>query len=400
MNRSPATIAARIVLVVAVTAVMPGTTACRRHAATAPSDAPPSAAAAPPWFEECAHAAGVRFDHVPYTTPRFNYPEIFGAGGCLIDFNSDGLLDVYLVQSGDLDHPAAQQPPNMLFENQGSGRFTDVTTAAGAGDLGYGMGCAVGDYDGDTYPDLYVTNVGANTLLHNNGNGTFTDVTRQAGVGDPGWGTSAVFVDYDRDGALDVFVTNYIAWHPGIELQCMNNVDQRDYCKPTNYNAPAHDTLYHNNGDGSFTDVTTAAGLHQAFGNGLGVSTADFDGNGLVDIYVANDGTANQLWLQEPGGQFKNEALLAGCALNRAGAAEAGMGVTAIDIDDDGDSDLFMTHLRRSTRCTSIVGAACSTTARPPRVCPRAAWRTPDSGSASMISITTGAAMCTSPMVA
>ncbi len=298
------------------------------------------------WFEEVAEASYVRFEHVFSTVQRHYLPEIMSGGVGLLDYDGDGYLDIYFVQGGDLDPSTPDRPGNRMYRNLGDGTFEDVTAVTGTGDSGYGMGCACGDYDGDGDVDIYVTNVGPNVLYRNNGDGTFTDVTEVAGVGDPGWGTSAAFTDYDGDGHLDLLIVNYLRWSPAREQVCLSRLDQRDYCGPKSFRAPAPDTLYRNMGDGTFEDVSESAGLRQAYGNGLGVAPGDFDSDGLMDFYVANDAMANQLWINAGDGRFTEEALISGCALNQSGAAEAGMGVTAVDVDNDGDLDLFMSHLR------------------------------------------------------
>ncbi|WP_456428809.1 CRTAC1 family protein [Rhodocaloribacter sp.] len=301
-----------------------------------------------PWFEEVAAEAGIDFTHVRALRTRLWFPEIMSGGAGWIDYDGDGDLDLYLVQGGALDPGAPEHPGNRLFRND-DGTFTDVTDEAGVGDGGYGMGCAVGDYDGDGDLDLYVTNVGPNVLYRNDGDGTFTDVTDEAGVGHPGWGTSAAFLDYDGDDRLDLYVVNYVDWSPRQEIACFAGGNERDYCQPANYQAPATDVLYHNEGDGSFEDVTRDAGIARARGNGLGVTTGDFDGDGRLELYVTNDGNPKQLWINRGDGSFEDRALVAGSAVNRQGMAEAGMGVAAVDIDHDGDLDLFMTHLRDET---------------------------------------------------
>ncbi|MFB3133895.1 MAG: CRTAC1 family protein [Rhodothermales bacterium] len=300
------------------------------------------------WFHEGAREAGVDFVHVRAQTLRHWFPEIMSGGAAWLDYDGDGDLDLYLVQGGDLDPHTAERPGNRLFRNRGDGAFEDVTEAAGVGDQGYGMGCAVGDYDGDGDLDLYVTNVGPNVLYRNAGDGTFEDVTTQAGVGHPGWGTSAAFIDYDDDGHLDLYVVNYIDWSPEQEITCFAG-GTRDYCHPENYNASATDVLYHNAGDGTFVDRTRASGIFRAKGNGLGLTHGDFNGDGLADFYVANDGNPNQLWINQGDGAFTDQALRSGSAVNRQGSAEAGMGVVAADLENDGDLDLFITHLRDET---------------------------------------------------
>ncbi|MCP3916206.1 MAG: CRTAC1 family protein [bacterium] len=297
-----------------------------------------------PWFRDVAAESGVDFEHVRALDQRYWFPEIIGSGLAFFDYDGDGDVDLYVVQSGELAPAGRDLPGNRLFANDG-GQFTDVTGTAGVGDTGYGMGCATGDYDGDGDVDLYVTNTGPNVLYRNEGDGTFTDVSDAAGVDHEGWGLSAAFVDYDADGDLDLFFVNYVNWKSGNEVGCRSQFGELDYCHPNNYDAPAADTLYRNDGDGTFTDVSTSSGVAATFGNGMGLACADFDGDGAVDLFVANDGMPNQLWMNRGGGKFEDRALLAGCAVNVQGAAEASMGVAPVDVDEDGDIDLFMTHL-------------------------------------------------------
>ena len=334
---------ARVCLVLA-SVVFAGPYGCRR---TAPPESAKRVDA--PWFEEVAREVGVDFTHVSGHTERFWFPEIITAGAGLFDYDNDGDLDLYLVQGGSLEDGPSPAVANKLYENAGDGTFHDVTTAAGVGDTGYGMGCACADYDNDGDVDLYVTNLGPNVLYRNNGDGTFTDVSTEAGVDDASWGTSAAFGDYDGDGLLDLVIANYLNWTRARELRCYSSAGVIDYCKPNNYNAPATDTLYRNLGNGRFENATESAGLGGAFGHGLGVVFADFNADGHTDIYVANDGTANQLWVNQGDGRFVDDALLAGCALNIHGVAEAGMGVSTVDVDDDGDLDIFLSHLRNET---------------------------------------------------
>ena len=267
-------------------------------------------------------------------------------GVALADVDDDGDLDAYLVQGGSLtgDEGAAA---NQLYLNDGGGRFSLVADPGDAADRGYGMGVTAGDYDNDGDVDLYVTNWGPNVLLSNDGSGRFDDATSAAGVGDPGWGTATAFLDVDGDDDLDLFVVNYLNWSPGSAQDCVHT-----YCGPTADDATA-DRLYRNNGDGTFADVSETAGLNTAFGNGLGIAGADFDEDGRIDVFVANDGMPNQLWLNVTGTdgvlKFRDEALLWGCAMDDHGFAKAGMGVAARDFDDDGATDILVVNLERQT---------------------------------------------------
>ena len=248
---------------------------------------------------------GLDFRHDSGHRNRYLMPEIMSGGAALFDMDGDGDLDAYLVQSGLVEGPAEDRPPNQLFSNRGDGTFQDVTTGSGADDRGYGMGVATGDYDGDGDLDLYVTNVGPNVLLRNDGDGHFTDVTQTAFVGDPGFSASATFVDHDADGDLDLFVTNYLNWSVETELECiLLSTGRLDYCSPQRYGAPTPDTLYRNNGDGTFTDVSKEAGIADGLGTGLGVVAGDFTGDGLVDIFVANDGMMDRLWVNDGTGSL------------------------------------------------------------------------------------------------
>ena len=312
-----------------------------------------------PILRDAATEVGLRFQHFTGATGELFMPEIMGAGAALLDYDGDGDLDVYLLQGTLLDQskslkealfppPIAQQSGHRLFRNelvpQGRLSFRDVTSEAGVGYEGYGMGAAVGDYDNDGDPDLYVTHFGSNILFRNNGNGTFTDVTREAGVDDPRWSTSAAFLDYDRDGNLDLFLTNYVDFTIKGNKKCFAPTGERDYCTPAAYR-PVPDRLFRNIGKGKFADVTQSAGIGKAYGPGLGVACADFNSDGWIDIYVANDGAANLLWINKGDGTFEESALLAGAAYSMDGVARAGMGVAPGDFDNDGDEDLLVTNL-------------------------------------------------------
>jgi len=312
--------------------------------------APAAPRAGKPWFEECAKARGIDFEHVSgHDGKTFLLPEIVCGGAALVDVDGDGKLDAYLVQADGVLTPRERRRGNKLFLNNGDGTFRDATAGSGAEARVFGMGVAAGDYDDDGRVDLYVTGLEGGVLLHNEGGGKFTDVTEAAGVGDAPFGASAAFFDYDRDGDLDLIVVRYVRWSPQIERPCDARRGGHDYCAPRAYAAPSPCSLFRNDGHGRFTDVSESAGLHAAFGNGLGVAIGDFDGDGWEDVFVANDGTPNQLWINQRNGTFKDMALIAGCAMDVAGAAKAGMGTVAVDLDDDGDLDLYVVNLRDET---------------------------------------------------
>lgn len=320
-----------------------------------------------PVFVEVAQATGLDFQHYNGMTGQYYLAEIMGSGCALFDYDNDGDLDVYLVQGSSLEpgkKPASttfpwrstRPPRDRLYRNDlvvGKDgvrklKFADVTEQSGIVAAGYGMGVAAADIDNDGWIDLYVTNFGSNQMFRNNGDGTFTDVTSKTGTDDPRWSTSAAFFDCDKDGWLDLFVTNYVNFSIENNPTCYAATSARDYCTPRAFR-PLPDRLFHNKGDGTFEDVTAASGIFKEFGSGLGAVTADFNDDGWVDIYVANDGDPNQLWVNQKNGTFKNEALLAGAAVNRDGQPEAGMGVDAGDFDGDGDEDIFLTHLMDET---------------------------------------------------
>ena len=311
------------------------------------------------WFVERAGETGLDFVHFNGMTGRLYQPEMMGPGVGLLDYDNDGDLDVYLVQGellGDgeplLDLPADRPPGDRLYRNdleiaedgRPRLRFTDVTDEAGIAVPGYGMGVAAGDFDNDGWIDLYLTRFGPNRLLRNQGDGTFADVTDRSGTGDPGWGVPASFIDYDRDGRLDLFVGNYLSYTLASHTPCYDRAGVPDYCPPET-SRPHPDVLYRNRGDGRFEDVTAVAGLGGQFGPALGAATADFDGDGWIDLFVANDQRENQLWMNQGDGTFINRALAAGAALGAGGNAKADMGVDAGDFDNDGDEDLFITEL-------------------------------------------------------
>ncbi len=289
-------------------------------------------------------------------TPQKYLIETMPGGVALLDYNNDGLLDIFLVNGGRITSPM-QTPENFdrhdprywnrLYRQNKDGSFTDVTQQAGlanAGDGNYGMGVAVGDYDNDGYPDLYVTSYGKNILYHNNGDGTFTDVTAKAGVAGGGWSVSAGFFDYDNDGKLDLFVTRYMDWDTKHSKDCGGNY--HTYCPPEEFPATTN-ILYHNNGDGTFTDVSQRSGIAAKKGRALGVAFADYDGDGFTDIFVANDGMQQYLFHNNGNGTFSEVGLEAGTALSQDGRRLSGMGVVFQDYDNDGRPDVIVTELPR-----------------------------------------------------
>jgi len=307
-------------------------------------------------FEEIADRAGIHFvaDNCP--TPNKNLPETMLAGVALFDYDNDGYLDVYLVNGAAIPSLKKESPKywNRLFHNNHDGTFTDVTEKAGVKGEGYGIGVAIGDYDNDGWPDIFLANVTRNQLLHNNHDGTFTDVTDKAGVGgamldgQKMWAVSAGWFDYDNDGRLDLFVSNYCKWEVNKDPFCGPNPNVRAYCHPKNY-APLPNTLYHNNGDGTFTDVSAATGIGQIRGKGMGVAFADYDHDGFTDVFVANDNAPNMLFHNLGGKKFEEVALQTGVAYPDSGSYMSGMGADFRDIDNDGYDDIWVTGFEGDT---------------------------------------------------
>jgi hypothetical protein len=293
-------------------------------------------------FVDVTHEAGLRFVHDAGASGKLLLPEIMGGGAALFDCDGDGDLDAFLTGGGPgLGGAPASSAPSRLFRQE-DGRFTDVTATSGLDDRGYAMGVAVGDYDNDGDVDVYVTHFGPDRLYRNRGDGSFEDVTDAAGIDAGGWSASAVFFDYDVDGWLDLFVARYVEYDRG--KRCTDAAGRPDYCSPKVF-APATHLLLHNDGDGSFTDRTRASGIWSGAGAGLGVVATDWNDDGRPDLYVANDGYANHLWTNRGDGTFRDDAVVAGAALDLHGAAQAGMGVLAADLDGDLDVDLFVTNL-------------------------------------------------------
>lgn len=309
-----------------------------------PSGEPPATV----WFEEASREWGLEFRYESGHAGRYLFPEIAGGGVALFDMDGDDDLDAFFVQGGRVLDSRGATARNKLFRNDGA-RFVDVSADSGVEIPGYGMGCATGDFDGDGDVDLYVTRLGRNLLLANDGAGRFEDVTERAGVGDFGWGTSASFWDFDADGDLDLFLVNYVRWSEQTEKDCKATSGRLTYCGPKSYAAPQRDVLYENLGGGRFADVTESSGIAASFGNGLGVACGDFDLDGREDVFVANDGSDNQLWLQKGPWKFEDCAALFGCSVDANGLARAGMGTDTEDVDADGDLDLLVVHLRGET---------------------------------------------------
>jgi hypothetical protein len=303
-----------------------------------------SAAQKPPAFEEVSpSASGIHWQHVAGLTPEMYMPETLGAGCGFLDYDNDGWMDIYLVNSGKCDFYDPPRPlRNALYHNNRDGTFTDVTERSGATGNAYGMGVAVGDYDGDGLPDLYVTQYPHNVLYHNNGDGTFTDVTEKAGVAAPGWTTSAVWFDYDNDGRLDLFVCGFLDFDKSKNIHC-GSPPVRAYCAPTVYGGtPCR--LYHNNGDGTFTDVSSESGVNKQLARAWGAVAADINNDGWMDLFVANDKSPNFLLVNRKG-NFEDIGPLSGVAYNEMGVARSGMCVDAADFDQDGWIDLFLTNV-------------------------------------------------------
>jgi len=327
----------------------------------------PPISAGQPRFTEVSTEIGLDFVHFNGMSGELFFVEMMGQGLAVLDYDNDGDLDVYFLQGHMLgegktveDATIAPKYPepftDRLYRNDltlGPGgelqaRFVDVTDQIDLAAHGYGIGAATGDYDSDGWTDLYLNNWGSNQMLRNNGDGTFRDTTAETGTEEPRYSTSSTFVDFDRDGWLDLFVGNYVDWRYVNRRACSGMGGARDYCAPWVFE-PVPDSLFRNRGAGRFENVTRSSGIEGDHGAALGVVSSDFDQDGWPDIYVANDASSNQLWMNQRDGTFVNDALLAGCAVNDMGMPEGSMGVVAGDIDGDGSYDLFMSHIVQET---------------------------------------------------
>jgi hypothetical protein len=303
-----------------------------------------------PFSEILPSASGINFVHTSGKSSQKYLPESTGAGCAFFDYDNDGWMDIYLVNSGPCDFWNPTKPlRNALYRNNRDGTFADVTEKAGVPGGGYGMGVAAGDYNGDGFPDLYVTQYGRSILYRNNGDGTFTDVTEKAGVAAPGWASSAVWFDYDNDGRLDLFVCRFVdfsklkhhvCYAPNIPALAGIN----EYCYPRIFD-PMPSWLFHNNGDGTFTDVSQQTGIGGNAGKAWGVVATDINNDGFLDLFVANDTTANFIFANRAGKRFEEIGFTAGVAYGEGGKARSGMGVDSADLDQDGWMDLFVTNL-------------------------------------------------------
>ncbi|MEW5980244.1 MAG: CRTAC1 family protein [Acidobacteriota bacterium] len=297
-------------------------------------------------FEEVPpEASGIHWSHENAMSPERHLPETTGAGCAFLDYDNDGWMDIFLVNSGRSDFFVPTRPlKNGLFKNKGDGRFVEVTQQAGLEGGEFGMGVAVGDYNNDGRQDLFVSTYGRSFLYRNNGDGTFTDVASQAGVQGDGWFTSAVWFDFDNDGRLDLFLCSYVYYEKTLSRLCADELGRSRYCVPRLFK-PAASRLFHNNGDGTFLDVSESSGVSKSLGKAFGVVATDVNNDRLIDLFVANDMVPNFLFINQGQGRFDEVGLWAGVAYSEAGTARSGMGCDAADYDGDGWQDLFVANI-------------------------------------------------------
>jgi len=297
-----------------------------------------------PWLIDVTSATGIDFTYHSYESGARLMPAIMGAGLALFDADRDGDLDLYLVQGNNLLPGKGQQTdsPNRFYRQETPWKFVDVTDESGLGDGGFGIGVATGDFDNDGWTDIYVSNYGPDVLFRNRGDGTYEDVTDKAGISVDGFTASCAFADIDRDGDLDLFVTQYVEFLP--DKKCSSSAGRPEYCGPEAFE-PSRDILFQNNGDGTFTDISESSGISSIAAASLGICCEDFNGDGWIDFYVANDAYENNLWINQQDGTFVDDAAILGASLNLNGQKEAGMGVVAADLDGNSTTDLFVTHL-------------------------------------------------------
>jgi enediyne biosynthesis protein E4 len=329
---------------ISLAALVPTTAVTERSEKQGPQQAKSSSSvrsSGPIEFTDVTEQAGIHFKHNSGAFGKKYLPETMGSGTCFLDYDNDGWQDILFVNSMDWpEHKNGKSFP-ALYHNNHDGTFTDVTRAAGLAMEMYGMGCAIGDYDNDGYPDIYITAVGSNHLFHNLGNGKFNDVAAKAGVSDPGFSTSAVWFDYDNDGRLDLFVSHYVDWSVAKDQYCSLDGKNKSYCTPQAYKGQSS-TLFHNKGNGIFENVTKRAGLYDPTSKSLGIALVDYDNDGWLDLFVANDTEPNKLYRNNHNGTFTDVAVLSGVALSETGRARAGMGVDAGDYDGSGQQSLII----------------------------------------------------------
>jgi predicted nucleotidyltransferase len=302
-----------------------------------------------PTFIDVATRAGIVFRQENGASPEKHLPETMGGGGIFFDYDNDGWLDIFLVNGGSfVDEGVARKATHRLYHNNGNGSFTDQTAASGIRTSGFGMGACSADYDRDGRMDLYVTSMGPSRLYRNTADGRFEDVTERSGAGSALWSTSCAFADIDNDGDADLYVVNYVDYAVNNNKQCIVAEKIRAYCHPNVYNGVS-DVLFRNNGDGTFSNITREAGIHNPTGKGLGVVFGDYDRDGWIDIYIANDSTPNFMFHNEGKGRFKEVALILGVAVGPTGEALAGMGTDMGDLDSDGFPEIIVTNLAGQT---------------------------------------------------